>query len=132
IPINISSTNREKMAAYTAIRLANATGNRRPAGNNARTTTMTRPAENSMEKKSGDEIPATAAATRETKARGSATLANFNKRLIMCLGLALVPSGSNAGCLRELALADYPNRLLEPDQTAIGRDQSSGLAGRVV
>src|SRR5262245_6532724 len=66
------------MAAYTAMRLAKATGNSRPAGKSARTTTMTRLAENRIAKKSGDEIPATAAATRETNARGSATLVSSN------------------------------------------------------
>jgi len=94
IPRNISSRNREKMAAYTAIRLAKAIGNRRPTGKSVRTTTMTRAAEKSIAKKSGDEIPATAAATRETKARGSANLANPDSHsggLFMFFGLGVVP-----------------------------------------
>ena len=37
---------------------------------------MTRPADNTIAKKSGVVIPATAAATRETKAKGTATLAS--------------------------------------------------------
>src|SRR5262245_52820767 len=57
------------------MRLANATGNRRPAGKSAETTMMTRPADSKMATKR-ENLSATAAATMATKAKGSAILTN--------------------------------------------------------
>jgi hypothetical protein len=53
---------------------------------------MTRPADNTIAKKSGVVIPATAAATRETKAKGTATLASSDTQSggFVILVLALV------------------------------------------
>jgi hypothetical protein len=76
-------------------------------------TTMTRPADNTIAKKSGVVIPATAAATRETKTKGSATLASSDTQcdgfviLVLSLvdqpiaarGLVLVGRGSGEGSI---------------------------------
>jgi hypothetical protein len=55
-------------------------------------TTMTRPADNTIAKKSGVVIPATAAATRETKAKGTPTLASSDTQTggFVILVLALI------------------------------------------
>jgi hypothetical protein len=76
-------------------------------------TTMTRAAEKIIAKKRGVVMPATAAATRETKTKGSATLASSNTQcdgfviLILSLvdqpiaarGLVLIGRGSGEGSI---------------------------------
>ena len=66
IPRNSSSTNREKIAAYTASKLAKAIGSSVPGGNRVRMTAITRQAHKTMAKKNGEAMPATAAATKDT------------------------------------------------------------------
>src|SRR4026207_2052680 len=92
IPRNISSTNREKIAAYTASKLAKAIGNSLPGGNRARITAITRPAEKTMAKKRGEAMPATAAATKDTKAKDNTALPrsdNQGDALFFCASLAM-------------------------------------------
>jgi hypothetical protein len=76
-------------------------------------TTMTRPADNTIAKKSGLVIPPTASATMETKAKGTATLASSDTQcdgfviLVLSLvdqpiaarGLVLVGRGSGEGSI---------------------------------
>jgi hypothetical protein len=92
IPRNISSTNREKIAAYTASKLAKAIGNSLPGGNRARITAITRPAEKTMAKKRGEAMPATAAPTKDTKAKDNRALPrsdNQGEDLFFCASLAM-------------------------------------------
>jgi hypothetical protein len=63
-------------------------------------TTMTRPADNTIAKKSGVVIPATAAATRETKAKGTATLASSDTQSRGFVILVLALSGELIGRAR--------------------------------
>src|SRR4029453_2485228 len=88
----ISSANREKIAAYTASKLAKAIGNSLPGGNSARMTAITRQAENTMAKKRGEAMPATAAATKDTKATDNTALPrsdNQGEDLFFCASLAM-------------------------------------------
>src|SRR5262245_39835293 len=92
IPRNISSRNREKIAAYTASKLAKAIGNSLPGGKRVRITAITRQADNRMAKNNGEAIPATAAATKATNARDSAALprsGNQGDDLFFCASLAM-------------------------------------------
>ena len=73
--------------------------NSRPAGNSARMTMMTRLADNTIAKKRGDVTPATAAATKATKARGSVTLASSGAQ---CCGCRILIS-SRVWSARQLA-----------------------------
>jgi hypothetical protein len=71
---------------------------------------MTKPADNTIAKKREVAMPAAAAATMETKARGSATLANSDNHgggLFIFLDLALVPNAVRHNrCLAKLPLSD--------------------------
>ena len=92
IPRNSSSTNREKIAAYTASKLAKAIGNSLFGGNRARMTAITKQADNTMAKNNGEAISATAAATKATNARDSAALprsGNQGDDLFFCASLAM-------------------------------------------
>jgi hypothetical protein len=92
---------------------------------------MPRPADNSIAKKRAEVMPATAAATMETKAKGSATLADSDNHF----GGLFTFLGLNAGRSRRiphLHLDDYPYRLFEPDQyPALCRTLASQVEGRL-
>jgi hypothetical protein len=92
IPRNISSRNREKIAAYTASKLAKAIGNSLPGGKRVRITAITRQADNRMAKKSGEAMPATAAPTKDTNAKDNKALprsCNQAEDLFFCGSLAM-------------------------------------------